>query len=420
MKIVGQVVSVDDDVVQGGLLAFGDADLDVDRIVLDVRLDRGDAEEEIAVVAVELGDVHLVLLAAAVKALLHRDHVIDIPLADAQHLVERIGGINGVPGPGDVAEIIPVPFLELQVDAQLARLHIIDGIADEPRVAVTGFVEGAQRPLLVGQVFLFVELLAVEEIVVLVGFGLLHRTGELILLDMVVADEVDFLDADLFPPVDVEVDPDGVLDHGVALHLSPDAAVQEALFRVVALDDVGGCLLHVFGELAATPEVQPLLDILALARLHAAVGPAGHARTLLDADAEPRGIAVCAQAVDLDGHVLEITLQIQAAHHVGDVVAGHGHAHPGMHPGLVDDLLLAEHHVPLDGNPCDDVFLRMVVVHFHPAFLGPGDKGRQKQGQKGQDPSYSHIHSIKCANIPFYLIFPKRRSRDAYSSSACL
>ena len=363
--------------------------------------DGADAEEEVAVVAVELGDVEVALLAAAEEALLHRDDVVGVALLDAQDLVEGVGGVDGVAGPGDVAEVVFLAFFEHEVDAQAARLHVVDGVADDAGVTVAGFVEGAQGPLLVGEVFLFVELLAVEEVVEFVGLGLLHRAGELVLLDVVVADEVDFLDADLLALVDGEIDADGVLDDGVALHLGLDFAEQEALLGEVALDDVGGGLLHIFGELAAAAEVEALLDVLALGGLDAAEAPARHARTLLDADDEPGGIPLRAEVVDLDGDVLEVALQIQAADHIGDVLTGNGHFHSLVQACLIDDLLLSEDRVALDRNPRDDIFLRMVVVHFDPAILRPDQRRRKKQSQKGQNPSNSHFHSI---NIQIYPI----------------
>ena len=218
---------------------------------------------------------------------------------------------------------------------------------------------------------------------------------------MLVADEVDRLDAHLLALVDGEVDADGVLDHGVTLDLGLDVAEQESLLGEVALDDVGGGLLHVLGELAAAAEAQALLDVLALTRLDAAERPAGHARALFDADLEPSGIPAGAEAVQLEGDVLEKALQVEAADYVGDVVARHGQGHALVQTRLVDDLLLAEHRIALDRNPRDDIFLRMVVVHLDSVVLRPGYGRRKQQSQKGQNPSYFHFHSI---NVQIYPI----------------
>ena len=122
---VGEVVAVDDDVVQDCLLAFGDAQLHVHGIVLDIGLHRGEVEEKVAVVPVELGDVVFVLLAAAVETLLHRNHVVNVALVDGEHGVQLVGGVDGVAGPGDVAEIVLVALVEDQVNSEPARLHIV-------------------------------------------------------------------------------------------------------------------------------------------------------------------------------------------------------------------------------------------------------------------------------------------------------
>ena len=50
--LAGQVVTVDDDIVQSGLLALGDAHFHIDGVVLDIGFHRGDGEEKVAVVPI--------------------------------------------------------------------------------------------------------------------------------------------------------------------------------------------------------------------------------------------------------------------------------------------------------------------------------------------------------------------------------
>ena len=70
-----------------------------------------------------------------------------------------------------------------------------------------------------------------------------------------------------------------------------------------------------------------------------------------------------------------------------------------MYARLGDDLLVGKIRIAFYFNARNIIFLGMVVIHFDP--LRP-DKGRRKQqSQKGQDPSYSHFHSI---NVQIYPI----------------
>ena len=285
--LVGEVVAVDYDVVERGLLALRDAEFDVHGVVLDIGLHRGHVEEEVAVVPVELGDVVFVLLPAAVEPVLHGHDVIDVALADGEHRIERVGGIHGIAGPVYVAEIVAVALVEDQVDSEAVGLDIIYGIAHETGVTEALLVERAYHVLLVVEVFLFIELLAAEEVVDFVGLGFLHRAGKLEVLDVLVAYEVDVLDLYLLPLVDVEVHAYRVAYDGVLLGLRCDLAEQEALLGEIALYYVGGCLLHIFGEFAAGAQVHPLLDVLPLARRDSGEAPSGNPRTLLYPYAEP-------------------------------------------------------------------------------------------------------------------------------------
>ena len=86
--LVGEVIAVDDDVVQCSLLALDDAHLDIHRVTSHIHLDRLHIEEEISVVPVELGYIHLTLLSASGEPFLHGDDVIHVTLADLENGIE--------------------------------------------------------------------------------------------------------------------------------------------------------------------------------------------------------------------------------------------------------------------------------------------------------------------------------------------
>ena len=209
-----------------------------------------------------------------------------------------------------------------------------------------------------------------EEVVELVGLGLLHRLGEFVFLHVLVAYEIDFLDLDLLALVHVEVHLDGVLHYGIALYLRRHLALEEALFGEVALDDVDGGLLHVLGELAPALEVRTLLDVLALTRLHAGIAPTGHARPLLNFDCQPGSVGLGAEAVYFHGNVIEELLEHQPLDHIGDFFSRHGDGAAGAYPGLGDYHLLLEIGIAFHPDTADHILLRSVVVHLHVSALG--------------------------------------------------
>ena len=156
--LVGNGVAVDDDVVEGGGLALDDAHLDVDGIAFDGQFHRRDVEEEEAVVTIELADGNVALLLAGIQALVHRHHVVDIPLLDAEDLVEHVFGIFGVTCPGDVAEIVFLPLVDLEMDTQASVFRIAEQrITDNLSITVACFVEDFEHLLLVAGILAFLE-----------------------------------------------------------------------------------------------------------------------------------------------------------------------------------------------------------------------------------------------------------------------
>ena len=420
--LVGQVVTIDDNVVQGCLLALGDAHFYIHRVMLDIHFHRRHVKEQVTVVAVEFGYVVIGLLSTAVETLLHSNHVVGIALVDLEDRVQLVCRIDGVAGPGNVAEIVFVPFRHDQVDSQFVGLDIINGIPDQTRVTITGLVEGAHEPALVVLEFLFVELLAAEEVIELCRLGLLHRLGQFPVGNILIADKVDGLDFDFLATVHREIHADGALDHGIPLLLGRDLALQETLLGIEPLDDIHGGLGHILGILAATTQLQALHEFLFLAALHAGKGPGRHPGTFFDDDDKPGGIALGAQAVHRDGHILKIALGPQTGHHTGNRIAGDRQFHSLLHAGKRDDSIRIHMLVSIYPDSSDNIFLWIVIIYLDPALivLSPNGKGGQQPAKENSHP-ISIVHSIHHSNVQIYesyLTLPYLRSRRAYSASA--
>ena len=141
--LVGDGVSADDYLVEGGRLALDHPELDIHGIPHDVGLHRHDIEEDVSLVGVESMDVHEFLLGITEEPLLQVDHIVDVTFLDHQDIVQLVGRVEGVSGPGDVAEIVALALVDDEVYAQPVLLYIIYGVLDDSGVPVTGLVEGA-------------------------------------------------------------------------------------------------------------------------------------------------------------------------------------------------------------------------------------------------------------------------------------
>ena len=300
--------------------------------------------------------------------------------------------IDGIACPGDIPEVVLVPFLHGDVDAEAARLDGVDGILDNSGIPVSRFIESADEGFLVVGILFRIELLCMEEIVELAGLGLFHAARKFIFLHMFVAYEMYLLHLDLLSPLDVEIDAYGFLDDGVLLHFGFHLAVKETLLGIILLDDVGGCLLYIVRELAASAKVQPLLKVFLLAGLYAGERPFRHPGTLDDLDDQERGITVCAEMVDLHRHILEIALQPQTPDGSGQLIAGHGDIHPLLETGKRNNLILAEIIVALDTYAAHLVFGGTGIIHLHSPFLGERNGCTEQKRRQSNYPS--ELHSL--------------------------
>ena len=97
--LIGQVIAVDHDIIQGGRLTFGNTHLNIDRVILDIDLYRGKVEEEVSAVTVCLGDIVFILLAAAEETLIHRNDIVHITLLNLENLIKGVRRINGITCP---------------------------------------------------------------------------------------------------------------------------------------------------------------------------------------------------------------------------------------------------------------------------------------------------------------------------------
>ena len=199
---------------------------------------------------------------------------------------------------------------------------------------------------------------------------------------MLVAYEVNVLDAHFFSAVDVEIHADGVLDYSVFLRFCRDGSVKEALFDIL-------------GEFAAPAQVQALLQLFLVAALDAGERPARDPGPLLDNYFEICRVGSFSQMVDDQRYVFKIALQPQPAHHSRHVVAGNGKFHALLEAGELNDLLRAEIAVALNRHATHKILLGVVIIYFHIAFLRPEGQAGEQDRNQDNNIFVSHLFSFR-------------------------
>ena len=111
--VVGHGVAFHRHIADAGLLALDDANFDVDGIVLDSGFNGSGAEEEVSVVHIHGGDVGAAGVVAQVG--FEGGFVVGVAFFDAQVFGQHVGGVDGVAGKGDVAEIELVALMDFDL-----------------------------------------------------------------------------------------------------------------------------------------------------------------------------------------------------------------------------------------------------------------------------------------------------------------
>ena len=170
---INSCIAVDLDLVDRGLDTFHDAYLQVDGVVFFTHFYRVDTVEDVTLVVVVVADSVFVALKAAVDVF----GVIDIAFLHAEQSVELVGGIDSVADPADVAYIVFLTFVDVDVDVNKVVAEVHHAVADDLGITITHFVIFLDDALLVFLVFLGDEFLGSHEVDQLVLMGFLEQTA---------------------------------------------------------------------------------------------------------------------------------------------------------------------------------------------------------------------------------------------------
>ena len=108
------------------------------------------------------------------NSLLKKLLIVHIALFHPQDTVQLQCGINRVAHPGDVAEVVFLPFVTLHIDINMLRVYVPNAVFQNGSIAITIFIVFLDEVLLVGSPAFRRELLCLEEraeLARLVDFG---------------------------------------------------------------------------------------------------------------------------------------------------------------------------------------------------------------------------------------------------------
>ena len=263
--LVQAVVTGNAYAIDGGLRTFEHTHLKVDRILRDIDFDRLNAGKHISIIIIEVTDSVVVQVDALFEELL----VVDVARLHAQHLREALRLVHGVAHPIDVADMVLVTLLHLDVYIDGLVIVCHHRVGHDVCIAVSVLVILVYEQLLVLVVQVVDKLLRTEEMApVALLVGLLHCPLQLLFVEGGVTSDIDLVDLDLLLLVDVDIEDEVVgLSHVVALH-DVDLGILEALLIEVALDDNLGTIHHVGRNLVALTKIEFGLQVVLLRLLH--------------------------------------------------------------------------------------------------------------------------------------------------------
>ena len=232
--LIQAVITVDDHLVDAGLLALIHAHLQRDAVTLDFALNRDEVIEEVTVVEIEIGNGVIILLGTLVEKFL----VIDVTLLDAQHLTQSGRRIDGIAHPGDIRDIVAFALADLEVNIHALLIKGHNAVAQDNGITVTFLVILVDNELLVGFIIAHDELLLREDFPqALLLIGLLHGALDLVVAQYLVAVNIDFVDLDFLVLVHVDVDDDLVLFAQVGNLDNFTCSLTESLRSIILLND---------------------------------------------------------------------------------------------------------------------------------------------------------------------------------------
>ena len=412
--VAGLGVAADIDPADAELLSLDEADFKVDAVVLGTDLYGDGLEGQIAIIAVQRAEVDA--LRVHEQPLLQLGDIVQISALEAQQAVQLPGGVLGVAGEGDLAQMELSAFLDTHGDAQISFWRSEQAVLHDAGVAVSLLPIVGHDAIHIGRELLFQILRRLENAPPGPLLDVAHLAFQGLGLHRFSARNADFAHLDLLALVDGDVHPRGILQDRVPRARHRHLGVVIPLVDVVVLQDAPGGDLEVFVDDLAPDEVELSPQRFLLATLDAAESVLGEAGHLLDANHEI-DIVITALA-QFDGHIAKQALVPEVAHGFTQPIARNQHLIADLQSAEQFDGLNIRVVCPEHGDASDPVFGGHLQVHRGRAGLGPRGATPQQghaQESEGQVLHGAVLFSPVSAWRNWSPVRPKRRSRPRNS-----
>ena len=303
--LIQTIVTIDDNPVDRRLRSLLDTDLQGDRVVLDLHLNRIGVEEEVTVIEIDVRHRVLVRTQTLCQFLL----VIDLTRLHAQDGSQIIGRVLRITDKPDILQEILLSLNDLQEDIHLLLIVVHHTIRNQDGVAVTELIILRDQVLLIVLILLGRELLGAEhledtgfpvvieaELLVRLLHRLLQRAGGQFLITL----EIDPVDLCLLVLVDIDIDNHLTLVRGIILLLNIDLDILKALIIEETLDDRLRTVHHVRCNLITLPQSETSLQILTFAFLDTRIMHLRYTGPLFQLYFQPDLITLNLRGQDLD------------------------------------------------------------------------------------------------------------------------
>ncbi len=131
--LIQAVVTIDDHLVDACLLAFVHAHLQIDAVAAHLALHGDELVEEVSVVHIQVGDSVVVFLSALVEQFL----VVDVTLAESQHIVEHSSGIDGIADPADIVDVVSLALVDGDVNIDSLFVVVDHAVGHDDSIAIS-------------------------------------------------------------------------------------------------------------------------------------------------------------------------------------------------------------------------------------------------------------------------------------------
>ena len=301
--LIHAAVTVNLDSVDCSLLSFRHSDFKIHRVAVNIHFYRLYAVEHISVIIIMVSNSVFVCVQTFSYVLL----VVDVTLVHAKHSVESLGAIDGVAHPTDIAHIIALSFIDVEIHVNCVVAVINYTVRFNNGVSVSQFVIFLYDAVLVLVIVLCDELLSLEQTLEALLISLLQETStkessdELLARNIIVTSDIDLVYLHLLILVDNDIN-----NHLVAivriitlhnLHLR----ILESFVLKIVLGDEYRLVHHVRRNLISLDDTYLLLKVFTLAFLHALDVYSGNSRTHCQNDLQEHLVA--RNTVSLDPYI---------------------------------------------------------------------------------------------------------------------